>query len=565
MLGMKGSNFMAIKGKRVSKVLKAMITMCSVVGVSLFSNVSDVYAEKIIHTHIWATKYDDNKHWEYCTVCDEKRNSETHKYVDNWSYGSESCWHYNSSTRVCECGHSYVYKKDHEKLSDWINSPNRLVHFIKCYDCGTWTKSEACEDNEGKINCKNPGTCKKCKAVYTKDSHFINKAGKCRDCGLLLIEMSDPTVTYSADYLNATVEFKMISKHDSLKLTGSISANIDNKNYKSCKWTSTKINDKTYSYKGEFTLDPVIKTKMGVNLQNHSSAFKFNDTPITSVVNIKTAKVWYDHKAPVVTEIKQKDQTLHNTWATIKELTFTGTEEVSNVVKLSIKDATSGDVIVNNAKVDVKDSKYTYKCTPPLEGPEAGRKYIVIVTDEMDNTTQKEFIIYKTDCRAPLLRSEKEFTKWSQTKNITLKLTDYGSGTAYTSLENQTSYKSTVAVSDGYEAKYTFAEENYDVKEYKLYVKDGLGNAALETIKVGRVDNTKPTITQIKDDKNFEVTTTEIGAETPDNKPIGVILTISANDLNTVLNKEGSGVAGYAITKTKDSPNVEEWKEANEL
>ena len=34
--------------------------------------------EEIIHTHIWATSYDTSNHWEYCTVCQEKRNIKSH-------------------------------------------------------------------------------------------------------------------------------------------------------------------------------------------------------------------------------------------------------------------------------------------------------------------------------------------------------------------------------------------------------------------------------------------------------------------------------------------------------
>ena len=212
----------------------------------------------------------------------------------------------------------------------------------------------------------------------------------------------------------------------------------------------------------------------------------------------------------------------------------------------------------------MKDGKYTYKCTPPLEGPEAGRKYKLTVEDRLGNKLEKEFTIYKTDCRAPLYRSEKEYTEWSQTKNITFKLTDYGSGAAQMSLGNQTSYKGGTLSGEYYNIKYTFAEENYGVTEYKLYVRDGLGNAALaETIKVGKIDNTKPTITEIKDDKNYEVVAAVEGGATASPNPIGVILTITANDKNTRLNAEGSGVVGYALTKTQDMPKAEEWKESD--
>ena len=51
------------------KLFIAVVTMCACICSMVVSNVSVAYAEKIIHTHIWATKYDDKNHWEYCTVC----------------------------------------------------------------------------------------------------------------------------------------------------------------------------------------------------------------------------------------------------------------------------------------------------------------------------------------------------------------------------------------------------------------------------------------------------------------------------------------------------------------
>ena len=196
-------------------------------------------------------------------------------------------------------------------------------------------------------------------------------------------------------------------------------------------------------------------------------------------------------------------------------------------------------------------------CTPPLEGPEAGRKYILKVEDEIGNVKEKEFTIYKTDCRAPLLRSDKEYVEWSKTKNLSLELTDYGAGSPATSLVNQTSYKKADKSGDKYFAKYTFDEDNYGVTTYNLYVRDGLGNAGKEVIKVGKIDNTKPTVEELK----FALNQLEVVDSLGENMsgPVGALITVKANDKNTKLNAEGSGVAGYALTKTNEQPKAEEW------
>lgn len=52
-----------------------------------------VRAESVNHTHIWATTYDENHHWEYCTVCGETRNEEEHNFTDHWYDGlTAGCW-----------------------------------------------------------------------------------------------------------------------------------------------------------------------------------------------------------------------------------------------------------------------------------------------------------------------------------------------------------------------------------------------------------------------------------------------------------------------------------------
>ena len=76
------------------------------------------------------------------------------------------------------------------------------------------------------------------------------------------------------------------------------------------------------------------------------------------------------------------------------------------------------------------------------------------------NYHNKRSKVYRTDCRAPIIRSEKEYTEWSKTKNLVFKLTDYGSGGAQTSLLDQVSYKKAELVDGYYNAKYTFDTSN---------------------------------------------------------------------------------------------------------
>lgn len=568
---------MKMRGKKkLASIIKMGVAMVGMLGTMVLSNVEVARAEKIIHTHIWATKYNENKHWEYCTVCNEIRNEHTHNMVDNWEYGYESCHQYNGnnfSTRICECGYSYVYRKPHTKCDTWYSTGARLMHYRKCSTCNDWTQSGRCANANGYLSCKNTGTCSTCGVQATKDYHYITKDGKCRDCGKKFFDITPYTITYDKDYKTATIKFTFKPVVSKVEFTGTMGAYCGNANYTSNKWTFNKHSDGSIDYTGVYTFDSSKQRKSTLNFMDRTGAIKINGVGVYADGNLMKMEIWQDHTKPEVNEVKQVDQKTHRNWATIKELTISGKENLSKIVTISILDKQTKDVIVNKAKTTVKDGKYTYKCTPPLEGPETGRDYILKVEDEIGNLTEKTFTVYRTDCRAPLIRSSKEYTEWSKTKNLALELTDYGAGSPATSLSDQVSYKNATKQGDKYIASYKFAEDKYDVSEYALYLRDGLGNATKEIIKVGKVDNTKPTVTDVKGEVieiDRTINTTDPTTGTTTDNVTGAtqktaILTVTANDMNTTLNAEGSGVAGYALTKTKDEPKAEEWQESNQL
>ena len=84
---------MKFKGsKTISKLVMMSLAIVSMLGTMVLTNVDVAKAdEEIIHTHIWATKYDKDKHWEYCTVCNKIKDESAHKFTDTWEFGKESC------------------------------------------------------------------------------------------------------------------------------------------------------------------------------------------------------------------------------------------------------------------------------------------------------------------------------------------------------------------------------------------------------------------------------------------------------------------------------------------
>ena len=63
------------------------------------------------HEHVYKTMYDEEKHWEECTICNEKRNEVVHSFKTTWAAGSESCYRENYYTKACTCGYSYIGHK----------------------------------------------------------------------------------------------------------------------------------------------------------------------------------------------------------------------------------------------------------------------------------------------------------------------------------------------------------------------------------------------------------------------------------------------------------------------
>ena len=99
------------------------------------------------------------------------------------------------------------------------------------------------------------------------------------------------------------------------------------------------------------------------------------------------------------------------------------------------------------------------------------------------------------------------------------------------------------------EKEYTMIGDVYKDKTVRIYTTDGAGNLAWKDVVIGKLDNTRPTITQI---------TNNVSAGK-------MLLTVDANDINSKLNASGSGVNGYAITTSAVAPELTEFQNSNKL
>lgn len=154
----------------ISKVIFIIAVILFVMGIMQVKGI----ASSVEHTHIWASKYDSTNHWEYCTVCNQRRNVIAHTYTDHWHDGRENCADY--SNRTCDCGYSYIYRIPHKEDTTKICYSDGWYHFTKCSVCGNWLSTEECKKEDGsKITCTNLGTCVTCEHTYASARHIVKK------------------------------------------------------------------------------------------------------------------------------------------------------------------------------------------------------------------------------------------------------------------------------------------------------------------------------------------------------------------------------------------------------
>ena len=209
-----------------------------------------------------------------------------------------------------------------------------------------------------------------------------------------------------------------------------------------------------------------------------------------------------------------------------------------------------GNVVYQEEVVPVQNNSYTYTFIPEIEADSQGKTYKIVVKDVFDQSKTKDVTVYNIDFKAPELVSRTEYTEeWSRTKNITVEATDEGSGNVQIAFNNEDDYQTGEQKEGKYVRNYIFTGEIYGEVQGAIYLKDALGNYQMTNIKIGKMDNTSPTITNVQTEK------TDTGTK----------VTIEANDINEKLGEEGSGIVGYAITTSKELPTERSYGTSKEI
>lgn len=407
-------------------------------------------------------------------------------FTDHWNYGYESCKADNYSRRICNCGYSYIYHKPHSEIHRTTSHTYwERIHTSECSSCGNWLSTSECYNENGAINCKNPGKCLVCGGSWPTGRHYIDN-GICPTCKTTFYRISEPQVSYNDDFTHAYVKYIFYPANSSV-------IPVDTQtNYSSCTnggmsphGSITKNSDGTYT----INLDVIISSSR----EKASVGWIYNNVAVNGVtcfVYTKPITVWRDHQAPVQNDVVQKDQASANGWATIKQLTLSGTENLSDIVYLTVSDKVTGEKYVTDAAVPVVDGKYSYTCTPSIEGDINGRTYVVTAKDRIGNTSTKEFVTSKTDGSCPQLKNGTSltYTDWTTSKDISLSFFDFGAGGVEASFDNQTDYKALTKNGEYYVWNHSFGNQ-IGTSEHTIYVRDALGNATSYKLTVGNTDS----------------------------------------------------------------------------
>lgn len=196
----------------------------------------------------------------------------------------------------------------------------------------------------------------------------------------------------------------------------------------------------------------------------------------------------------------------------------------------------------------------TYTCTFDLVAEIREPKNVYVkVKDASGNETILEdgaVQVQYIDAVAPTLTSAlKSSTQWSKNKQITYIATDRGIGQVQIGFNSEDNYTLATQDGDNYSKTYNFVGDVYGNANAALYLQDGLGNNTMKRVTISNIDNTAPTILNVNKALNTNRN--------------NVQLSVTANDYNNTINKEGSGITGYAITTTNTAPGLSNFQESN--
>lgn len=525
------------------------------------------------HNHIYESKYDELSHWQQCTICDKKINVENHTIE---IIGNPATCDTNIvlGKKVCSknCGYSKNLTHLAHNLSEnvlvgeaggWMR---QVYHWRKCSKCNNVVNEYHTFLVDGKqmtlpqmwevqIDPHTLGTqtCVVCKDTVDLSKHRCD-SNVCYICNKDLAK----SIMFNFNLPQNIIQDGILKIDLINQEAQDVYFEVDMgefETYKSCSIKSyyggnyqlttpelVSANGSKYVFKSTVSLidkavplTEALRVTAGISTNIKVGDIVEGYEMISGIGKFGQIVAYPDTTDPTIesltaTSIKESDG-----WATSKKITVTGTAKLNRIVYISMYDQNENAIFENSAAV-VNNGNYTFSIIPNFE-VDMAQNFTIKVADMFGNEISKVINLEKIDAKAPVFLNSPSYEEsWQKTKEITLEVEENGSGNLQMALNDQNLYE-IVTKEEGanYRKQYRFTGDVYTEKEIAIYAKDGLENVTTKKIKMGKLDNTSPIIENVKVENG--------------------VLKIQANDVNNELKQEGSGVAEYAISTTKEMPS----------
>ena len=514
----------------------------------VISQGSSEQEQEIPCSHLYESKYDATSHWKQCILCNNKIEVTAHKLQIE---GVESCSiQYPAQIQYCTdgCGYRVTLAKKQHPSSKWVASPANREHRKTCTECGANLGGERCHDANGvKLGCDtgNIGTCVVCGYNYTTANHATIRTGTCSVCKKQFYtitsnyEIVDEMTTKYMWHIDAIMDGLLLEDKAGLASV-MLLPNI-----------GVELIDTSFVRNADGSIDviKVLRTNKDSSTQrvNVGLVMKYTyEGVVSDCVEYSGYNLKADNYPPVLQSLTIQEGSAEGEFLRKATLVAKFEETWDSIVEMALFDS-DGTVLVNWGTA-AKDGNLFTRTFDIVAETTQSKELTVKAKDRCDNIAEGKITIGKIDTKPPILVSKTSYNEeWSIGKLIRIEAKDEGVGKVEIALSDQNDYQLGTQDGQTYYRDYQFIGDVYEDVVRIIYLKDGLGNTTSARITIGKMDATSPTITNITKTQNQD----------------GTLITIEANDKNEKLNKEGSGISGYAISKTREVPPVNAFQSDN--